>query len=92
MQTDARLAAIGGTRQMIANDQFSVLVALLIDCGAVPRNVMAATLDQLSDRLIAKARGDLETEWAVYPAEAFDRARDLSAQAARLRRAELPVR
>jgi hypothetical protein len=87
----ARAAMIGGTRQMIAEDSFAALVALLIDCKAVPRNVMAETLQRLSDQLIAKARGQLETEWAIYPAEAFDRARDLTAQAARLRAGEALV-
>jgi hypothetical protein len=82
---DARAAMIGGTRQMIAEDSFSALVALLINCKAVPRNVMAETLQNLSDQLIAKARGQLETEWALYPAEIFDRARSLTAKAAELR-------
>jgi hypothetical protein len=82
---EARQAAIGGTRQMIADDQFNVLVALLIDCGVVPANVMAATLDRLATQMIAKARDQLETDWQVYPAELFDRARDLSGHATALR-------
>lgn len=81
----ARLAAIGGTRRMIANDEFSVLAALLVDCGAVPNNVMAAALDRLSDHLIAKARGEMESDYAIYPSEIFDRARELTAHATALR-------
>lgn len=81
---EAKLAAIGGTRQMIADDQFALLVAVLVDCGAVPANVMSAGLRGLADQLIRKARGELATSWEVYPAEAFDRVRDLDAMAARL--------
>jgi hypothetical protein len=89
---EARLATIGGTRQMIADDQFNALVALLVDCGAIPRNVMAAALRGLADGLIRKARGELETEWAVYPSEAFDRARDLDRLAHQLIAAEASAR
>jgi hypothetical protein len=80
----ARQAAIGGTRQMIGDDQFRMLVALLVDCGAIPRNVMAAALRGLAAGLVQKARGELATEWAVYPSEAFDRARDLDRLATQL--------
>jgi hypothetical protein len=80
----ARQAAIGGTRQMIGDDQFSMLVALLVDCGAVPRNVMAAALRGLATGLVQKARGELETGWSLYPAECFDRARGLDRLAAEL--------
>lgn len=85
MSKEARLAAISGTRQMIADDQFSALVAALVDCKAVPYEFMASALDRIADGIIAKARGEMETDWLVFPAEAFDRARDLSAQAAALR-------
>jgi hypothetical protein len=61
-----------------------VLVALLVDCGAVPRNVMAATLRRMADVQIAKARGLLESNFQIYPAELFDRARSLTAMAADL--------
>lgn len=81
---EAKLAAIGGTRQMIADDQFALLVAVLVDCGAVPANVMAASLRGLSNQLLRKARGELETSWATFPAEIFDRVRDLDRLAARL--------
>jgi hypothetical protein len=81
---EAKLAAIGGTRQMIADDSFALLVAVLVDCGAVPANVMSAGLRGLADQLIRKARGELLTDWATYPAECFDRARDLDRLAARL--------
>lgn len=83
--TQARQAAIGGTRQMIHEDEFSVLVALLVDCGAVPRNVMAQTLRGLSDLMIAKARGQMESDFQIYPSEIFDRARSLGAMAAAFR-------
>jgi hypothetical protein len=83
----ARHAALGATRQMIADDSFAALVAALVDCRAVPRNVMASVLDGLADKLIAKARGEMESDVIVFPSECFDRARDLSAQAAMLRRA-----
>lgn len=85
MGRDARQAALGATRQMIADDSFAALVAALVDCNAVPRNVMSAVLDGLADRLIAKARGEMECDSQLYPTEIFQRVRDLSAQAARLR-------
>ncbi|MGB3387470.1 MAG: hypothetical protein WBA88_05750 [Pseudaminobacter sp.] len=81
---EAKFASIGGTRQMIADDQFALLVAVLVDCGAVPANVMSAALRRLADQLIRKARGELATDWVTYPAECFDRARDLDRLAARL--------
>lgn len=81
---EAKFASIGGTRQMIADDSFALLVALLVDCGAVPANVMSAALRGLADGLVRKARGELLTDWQLYPAECFDRARDLDAMAARL--------
>lgn len=81
---EARLAAIGGTRQMIHEDSFRVLVALLVDCGAVPRGVMAKALRSLSNQMIAKARGQMESDFQIYPAELFDRARSLEATAAAL--------
>jgi hypothetical protein len=85
IDTEARLAAISGTRQMIADDQFAALVAALVECNAIPRDFMAAALERLADGLIAKARGQMETDWQVFSAECFDRARDLSAQAVALR-------
>lgn len=81
---EAKLASIGGTRAMIREDEFALLTALLVDCGAVPANVMSAALRGLADGLVRKARGELLTDWATYPAECFDRARDLDAMAARL--------
>jgi hypothetical protein len=81
---EAKLAAIGGTRAMIAEDSFGLLVALLVDCGAVPANVMSAALRGLANQLARKARGELETSWATYPAEIYDRVRDLDRLAARL--------
>lgn len=74
---EAKLAAIGGTRAMIREDEFALLTALLVDCGAVPANVMAASLRGLSSQLLRKARGELETDYALYPLELFDRAREL---------------
>jgi hypothetical protein len=84
LSSESRLAAIGGTRQMIHDAEFSVLVALLVDCGAVPRCVMAQSLYGLADLLIAKARGQTKTDYLVNPAEVFDRARSLQAKAAGL--------
>lgn len=82
MRLEARTAALGGTRQMIADAQFAALVATLVDCRAIPANVMGAMLERLAENLIAKARGELESEFAVYPAELFDRARALRETAA----------
>ena len=91
MSREARTAAIQGTRQMIAEDSFTALVDVLVDCRAVPRTVMAEALDGLANRLAAKARGELDTEFVVHRAEAFDRARDLLQQAAALRSASGPA-
>ena len=81
---EAKLAAIGGTRAMIREDEFALLTALLVDCGAVPANVMSAALRGLADGLVRKARGELLTDWQLYPAEIFERVRDLDRLAATL--------
>lgn len=83
--SEARRAALGATRQMIADDSFNALVSALVDCKAVPRNVMSSVLEGLADKLIAKARGEMECDAQLYPTEIFQRVRDLSAQAAMLR-------
>lgn len=72
---------------MIADDSFAALIAALVDCRVIPRNVMSATLDRLADQMIAKARGQMEADAIVFPAELFDRARILTAEAASLRAA-----
>jgi hypothetical protein len=87
MTPAARTAALSGTRQMIHEDEFDTLVALLVDCGVVPRTVMTAVLDRLAETMIAKARGEMESDARVYPAELFDRARSLQALAAGFDRA-----
>lgn len=87
MSSAARVASLGATRQMIADDSFAALVSALVDCKAVPRNVMSAVLYRLADRLIAKARGEMECDVTVFPTELFDRARGLAAMAAVLRAA-----
>lgn len=81
---EAKLAAIGGTRAMIREDEFALLTALLVDCGAVPANVMAASLRGLSNQLLRKARGELETSWAVCQSEVAERVMDLQLLASSL--------
>lgn len=83
-RTDERMAALAGTRQMIAEDQFDALVAILVDCGAVPRSFMAGALRRLADRLHAKARGQIDCEYVVYEPELFARSRALIDRSARL--------
>lgn len=83
--TEARAAAIAGTRRLIAEDEFEALLELLIARRVCSREETAAMLDKLADRLILKARGILETEYEVYPTELFDRARALSVRAAHCR-------
>lgn len=84
---EARSAALGATRQMIADDSFAALVAALVDCKAVPRNVMSGVLDRLAGQLIAKARGEMETDVMVFPSELLERAKNLGEAAAALRNA-----
>lgn len=84
---DARVAALGATRQMIATDSFEALTALLVTANAVPALIMADAFDALADKLIAKARGEMEADSVMFPSECFDRARELSSHAARLRAA-----
>jgi hypothetical protein len=84
MRSDALQAAIGGTREMMREDEFAALVAALVDCNAIPRSTMADVLIGLSDKLIARARGELASDFCLYPAELFDRARSLNETAARL--------
>lgn len=85
MNRDARAAALGATRQMIADDSFAALTALLVTTGAIPAVMMAATLDSLADQLIAKARGEMEADRLLFPTELFDAARSLAARAAAIR-------
>ena len=70
---------------MLHDDEFGALTSVLIDCGAVPRAVMAEALEALIQNLIAKAKGNLATDFELYPAEIFDRVRELSQLAARLK-------
>jgi hypothetical protein len=82
---EARWAALSATRQMICDDSFNALTALLVDCGAVPRNVMAGALERLSGDLAAKAGGRAPSDCVIYPAEAMERAQELAHQAQALR-------
>lgn len=82
---EARQAALSGTRMLIREDEFEALVTLLTECKVVPIAVMTLSLEQIAGGLIAKARRQLESEWAIYPSELFDRARKLHDLAASLR-------
>lgn len=81
---EARQAAIGGTRHMIHEDEFSALVALLVDCGAVPRNVMAGTLRRLAEMHSAKARLEQSCGYLIHSGELFARAQLLREYSSRL--------
>lgn len=83
---EARRAALAGTRQMMAEDEFEALTGALIRSGAVSRTLMADTLEALIEKLIAKARGEMETDYLIFPSELFQRVRDLSHQIAQLRK------
>lgn len=82
---DAKQAALQGTRQMMAEDEFEALTGALIRSGAVSKALMCEALEALIQKLIAKARGQLASEFELYPSEIFERVRTLSAQAAALR-------
>lgn len=84
--SQARAAAIAGTRKLMQEDEFEALVGLLLERRVCTPTETAEMLDRLADRLILKARGILETEYEVYPAELFDRARKLSEHASLCRR------
>lgn len=85
MTKAARQAALGATRQMLHEDEMAALTGVLVDAGVVSRALMAEALEALIQKLIAKARGQLASEYELYPSEIFERVRTLSAQAARLR-------
>lgn len=85
MNKEARQAALAGTRQMIGDDSFDALVAVLTSANAIPDSLMASTLEKLADAMIAKARGEMEADYMVYPAELLSRARTLGETAAALR-------
>lgn len=70
---------------MIADDSFDALVAVLTSANAVPASLMASALERLADDLIAKARGEMEADFLIYPAELLERARALGEAAATLR-------
>lgn len=82
---DARRAALAGTRQMMHEDEFSALTGALVDAGAVPKAIMTDALEALAQKLIARARGQLASEYELYPSEIFDRVRELHRLAASLR-------
>lgn len=85
MTREDRLAAISGTRQMIAEASFDALVELLIEAGAVPTHMAADALHCLAQRLEREASGETDTDWMVVPAECLERAQSLTAQADALR-------
>lgn len=84
LTTEAKLAAISGTRAMIAQDEFFVLTEVLVRCGAVPKAVMAAAFQTLAGHFLGKASGEIETDWMVCPAELRERAATLRAMAGEL--------
>lgn len=83
--TEARLAAISGTRQMIAEASFDALVELLIEVGAVPTLMAADALHRLAQRLEREASVETGSDWIVHPAECIERSQSLTVQAAALR-------
>lgn len=85
MDLEARRAALAGTREFIHEKEFSALVGALVDCDAVPRDFMAATLSRLADGMTATARLETENGWEIYPAELHSRAATLREAAAALR-------
>lgn len=85
MSRGGRTAALAGTRQMISDDTFDALVNALTAANAIPAPLMASTLEKLADAMIAKARGEMESDFLVYPTELLSRARALGEAAARLR-------
>lgn len=85
MNKEARRSALAGTRQMIGDDSFDALVGALTAANAIPNSLMASTLEKLADAMIAKARGEMESDYLVYPAELLSRARTLGETAAALR-------
>lgn len=85
---EARRAALAGTRQMLHEDEMDALTNVLVAAGAVSKEVMCEALEALIQKLIAKARGQLASEFELYPSEIFERVRTLSAQCAALRSGE----
>lgn len=84
-ELEARLAALAGTRQLIADETLNALAGFLVARNVCSGDEAADLLIGLSQRLIEIARGRLQTEFALYPAELFDRAASLMATAATLR-------
>ena len=70
---------------MLNEDSFDALVSVLTTANAIPASLMASTLEKLADAMIAKARGEMESDWKVYPAELLSRAKALGEAAATLR-------
>jgi hypothetical protein len=77
LSLESRLATLGGTRRMIADDQFSMLVNLLVECGVIRAEVMTAALRKLASDLRRKAQDDYSGEWEIDPSEVYDRARGI---------------
>lgn len=80
---EARRAALLGTRQLIADEQFGALVALLVASGAVPVERAQTMLTALSSTLKGHARAG-HPDWAVSPAELRIHAERLAVRAAQI--------
>lgn len=74
----ARTAAIHGTRALVAETTFEALMALLVLCGAVPKEKARGFLVDVADQLAAHQEAG-HSDWQVHPAE-------LALHADRLRR------
>lgn len=81
--TEARQAALAGTRMLIMEECWDALVNALIQSGAIPQNAAAVMLDHLAERFIAHSAGDTETNWAIDREELFDQAVRLKVRAKR---------
>lgn len=82
MNSEARKAAIAGTRMLVLEETFDALVDALIWSGAIPQNAASVMLDHLAERFIAHSDGRLKSEWAIDRGELLDQASRLKSQAA----------
>lgn len=65
----ARQAALAGTRALIAEERFSALVALLLDCGVCSAGDVQNMLAGLAARLSAHAERETISAWQIEPGE-----------------------
>jgi hypothetical protein len=84
VERDRRVNGITGSRALVAELRFDALCAVLVESGAVPRQMMEAMLIGLADELWGQARKSSHPEFQICPDEASYQAHRHRERAAQL--------